>query len=350
MEMVRRIVALTNVSIFDRSWLGWGERLETNLSELRVNCCNSPQVLPLPGLQVQLYTFNEIIMRICIVIISLQHHDLNYWNLLCLGSRPCNTPGGNDHQVNRHIHWDEIWADFRPEHYFSNSGSDKVLNGSLSITTLSSWCAWLQCRDQRSTYLVRSIALSNLGFWGDGDDGSTMKSSTYEWKIIEKSKQYYMGSLQAASTILGRTTATGRWPATSRRAASPRASRKKTITTLITACHCYVWAHYSVSTAWVMHNDAPLCKCKSLVGCQSACSSWNWTHLDPSSAEIYWSIKWRVLLKISIHIQKPRICNRLRESISSHNDDVTLLSWSIPSGSPKSLLSTISSGTLSVFG
>ena len=129
-----------------------------------------------------------------------------------------------------------------------------------------------------------------------------------------------MGSLQAASTILGRTTATGRWPATSRRAASPRASRKKTITTLITACHCYVWAHYSVSTAWVMHNDAPLCKCKSLVGCQSACSSWNWTHLDPSSAEIYWSIKWRVLLKISIHIQKPRICNRLRESISSDND------------------------------
>ena len=92
------------------------------------------------------------------------------------------------------------------------------------------------------------------------------------------------------------------------------------ITTLITACHCCVWTHYSVLTAWVMNHDAPLCKCKSSVGCQSACSSWNWTHLDPSSAEIYWSIKWRVILKISIHIQKPRICNRLRESISSDND------------------------------
>ena len=83
-----------------------------NLSELRLNCCNSPQVLPLPGLQVQLYTFNEIIMSICIVIISHQHHDLNYWNLLCLASRPCNTPGGNDHQVDRDIHWDEIGTDF----------------------------------------------------------------------------------------------------------------------------------------------------------------------------------------------------------------------------------------------
>ena len=68
MEMMRRIVTMTNVSI----WPWWRERLETNLSELRVNCCNSPQVLPLPGLQVQLYTFNEIILRICIVIISLQ--------------------------------------------------------------------------------------------------------------------------------------------------------------------------------------------------------------------------------------------------------------------------------------
>ena len=45
-------------------------------------------------------------------------HDLNYWDLLCLASRPCNTPGGDDHQVNRHIHWDEVWADFRPGHYF----------------------------------------------------------------------------------------------------------------------------------------------------------------------------------------------------------------------------------------
>ena len=114
-------------------------------------------------------------------------HDLNYWNLLCLASCPCNTPGGNDHQVNRHVHWDKVWADFRPEQpsFFQTL----VLNGSLSITTLSSWCAWLQCRDQRSTYLVRSIALSNLAFWGDGQDGRTMKSYMSKWKIIKiKSK------------------------------------------------------------------------------------------------------------------------------------------------------------------
>ena len=87
----------------------------------------------------------------------------------------------------------------------------------------------------------------------------------------------YIGSLQAARTILGLTTATGRRPATSSRAASPRAW-----------WWFWWWWCVMIIISWSLELP-PLCKCRNLAGFQSACWSSSWTALDPSSEEKF---KW----------------------------------------------------------
>ena len=83
----------------------------------------------------------------------------------------------------------------------------------------------------------------------------------------------YIGSLQAARTILGLTTATGRRPATSSRAASPRAW-----------WWLWWWWCVMIIISWSLELP-PWCKCRNLAGFQSACWSSSWTALGPSSEE-----------------------------------------------------------------
>ena len=254
-------------------------------------------------------------------------HDLNYWNLLCLASRPCNTPGGDDHQVNRHIHWDEVWADFRPEHYFiffkllfrQSSKREPFHHHLVQLVRMTPV--------PRPTIDIlgpfhRSVQPGLLVGWTRWKNNEII----YKWMIYNWEKQTVLHGLSPGSQYNTRTH-NRHWEMTSNieKGCLAKSLEKKDhhnpnyCLSLLCLSSARSFSRLFCLTAWVM-NDAPLCKCKSSVGCQSACSSWNWTHLDPSSAEIYIRIKWGVLLKISIHIQKPRICNRLRESISSDND------------------------------